>query len=144
MIGFEHPGFQVSDLERSIEFYEKIGFKVLRKTSTPHAMMYLGDSIIEITQASLDPNQPYSFHLALHTDNMKEDVEMLRENGIEISEIQTFTGEMLQKVLNGVVEYADPKPISPKLYGCMQPSEKWKRVAFKDPDGIHIEMWQRI
>ncbi|HHL41663.1 MAG TPA: VOC family protein, partial [Candidatus Bathyarchaeota archaeon] len=48
MIGLEHPGILVSDLERSIKFYEKIGFKILRKTNRPHAMMYLGDAILEI------------------------------------------------------------------------------------------------
>ncbi len=142
MIGLEHPGFLVTDLERSIKFYEKIGFKVLRKTSRPHAMMCLGDSIIELTQG-LEKSENYPFHLAFYTDNIEKEVKRLRAEGIEIGDIMTFTGETLEGLLAGVVEYADPVPVNPKLFGCMQPSGNWKRVAFKDPDGIHLEMWQR-
>ena len=143
MIGLEHPGFLVTDLERSIEFYEKIGFKVLRKTSRPHAMMCLGDSIIELTPG-LEKSEHYPFHLAFYTDNMEEEVKRLRAEGIETGEIMKFTGETLEGLIAGVVEYADPEPENPKLYGCMKPSGHWKRVAFKDPDGIHLEMWQRL
>jgi catechol 2,3-dioxygenase-like lactoylglutathione lyase family enzyme len=142
MIGLEHPGILVSDLEKSIAFYEKIGFKVLRKTSRPHVMMYLGDNILEMTPG-LKKDESYPFHLAFYTDKIEEEVARLREEGIEIGEIMSFTGETLQGLLSGVVEYADPEPSNPKLAVCMKPSEKWKRVAFKDPDGIHLELWQR-
>ena len=142
MIGLEHPGILVSDLERSIKFYEKIGFKILRKTNRPHAMMYLGDAILEI-MPGLDPEQSYPFHLAFYTDNIEKEVKRLHKLGIETSETMTFKGEALVKLLDGVVEYADPNPNNPKLSGCMQPSENWKRAAFKDPDGIHLELWQR-
>lgn len=143
MLGLEHPGFKVSDLERSIEFYEKIGFKVLRKTTTPHAMMYLGTDILEITQGLKDKDTPFRFHLALHTDDIEGEVARLRGEGIEIGEIMRFTGKVLDKTLSGVVQYADPVPDDRKLTGCMQPSENWKRVAFKDPEGVSIEIWQR-
>lgn len=142
MIGIEHPGILVSDLERSIEFYEKLGFRVLRKTSRPHVMMYLGGDIIEITPG-LKQTQAFPFHLSLHTDNMEKEVARLRTLGIEIGEIMSFIGKTLEDLLEGVVEYADPVPDDPKLLGCMKPSEKWKRVSFKDPDGISIELWQR-
>ncbi|MCW4011644.1 MAG: VOC family protein [Candidatus Bathyarchaeota archaeon] len=142
MIGLEHPGILVSDLEKSIKFYEKIGFKILRKTSRPHAMMYLGDAILEI-MPGLQPEQSYPFHLALYTDDIEGEVKRLHLLGIETSDIMTFKGETLEKLLDGVVECADPVPENPKLSGCMKPSERWKRVAFKDPDGIHIELWQR-
>ena len=138
----EHPGFRVKDLERSIGFYEKIGFKVLRKTDTPHVMMYLGSDILEITQG-LDKDSQFTFHLALYTDDIDGEVKRLRKEGIEIGEIMSFTGERLKKTLAGVVEYADPVPDDPKLTGCMKPSENWKRAAFKDPDGVSIEIWQR-
>lgn len=142
MIGLEHPGILVTDLENSIEFYKKIGFKVLRKTNRPHTMMYLEDAILEI-MPGLQPEQFYPFHLAFYTDNIENEVERLNKLGIETSEIMTFKGETLEKLLDGVVEYAEPVPENPKLTGCMKPSENWKRVAFKDPDGIHLELWQR-
>jgi lactoylglutathione lyase len=142
MIGLEHPGILITDLERSIEFYEKIGFKILRKTNRPHAMMYLGDAILEI-MPGLNPEQSYPFHLAFYTDNIEEETKRLQALGIETSGIMTFTGEVLENLLNGVFEYADPIQDNPKLSGCMKPSENWKRIAFKDPDGIHLELWQR-
>ncbi len=49
----------------------------------------------------------------------------------------------MEATVAGVVELADPIPEGPKLLGCMTPTEKWKRVSFKDPDGISIELWQR-
>lgn len=143
MIGLEHPGFLVSDLDRSIGFYEKIGFRVLRKTNRPHVMMYLGDDVIELTPG-LERAQSYPFHLAFYTDNIEGEVERLRGEGIETGEIMRFTGESLEELIHGVVEYADPVPEDPNLVGCMNPSDRWRRVAFRDPDGIHLEMWQRV
>ena len=143
MIGIEHPGIKVHDLERSIEFYKKIGFRVLRKTSNPHVMMYLGDDILEITPGLDDSTESFPFHLSLHTDDIEEEVAYLQKQGIEIGEIMTFSGKTLENLVAGVVEQADPVPENPKLLGCMTPSENWKRVAFKDPDGISIELWQR-
>jgi catechol 2,3-dioxygenase-like lactoylglutathione lyase family enzyme len=142
MLGIEHPGILVSDLEGSIEFYKKIGFKVLRKTSRSHVMMYLGNDILEITPG-LKESTPFPFHLSLHTDNIEEDVARLQKLGIEIDDVMTFSGKMLDDLFTGVVEYAELIPDNPKLLGCMTPSEKWKRVLFKDPDGISIELWQR-
>ena len=143
MIGIEHPGIKVRDLERSIKFYKKIGFKVLRKTSNPHVMMYLGNDILEITPGLDDSNTSFPFHLSLHTAEIEEEVTRLRSLGIEIGSIMTFSGKMLEDTVAGVVEQADPVPDNPKLLGCMTPTEKWKRVSFKDPDGISIELWQR-
>ncbi len=48
MLGIEHPAIYVSDLERSIEFYEKLGFKILRKAEGIRALLFLGNDIIEI------------------------------------------------------------------------------------------------
>ena len=145
MNGIEHPGILVSDLERSIGFYQKLGFKILRKTSRHHVMMYLGNDILEITPGLDDvakkTHSSFSFHLSLHTDNIEEDVTHLRELGIEIGEIMRFSGKVLEALIDAVVEYAEPVPDDSKLLGCMKPSENWKRVAFKDPDGISIELW---
>ena len=143
MIGIEHPGFLVRDLERSIEFYKKLGFKVLRKTDRPHVMMYLGDDILEITPGLDESPSKFSFHLSLHTDDMEKEAARLRSLGIRTGEIMTFSGKALHDLLIGVVEYAEESPENPKLLGCMTPSENWKRISFKDPDGISIEVWQR-
>ena len=149
MLGLEHPGIYVSDLEQSIEFYKKLGFKILRKTNRPHVMMHLGTDIIEIIP-DLDKIQkdgfspPIPFHLGFYTDDIEEVVANLRKQGIEVGEIVSYSDSALENALAGIVEYADPVPEDPKLFGCMKPSDKWRRVAFKDPDGINIEIWQRL
>jgi catechol 2,3-dioxygenase-like lactoylglutathione lyase family enzyme len=149
MLGLEHPGIYVSNLEKSIEFYQKLGFKILRKTTRPHAMMYLGTDIIEIIP-DLDKmkkdgfSPPIPFHLGFYTDDIEEVVASLREQGIEVGEIASYSDSALKAALDDIVEYADPVPDDSKLFGCMKPSDKWKRVAFKDPDGVSIEIWQRL
>jgi len=149
MLGIEHPAIYVSNLEQSIEFYMKLGFNILRKTKRPHAMMYLGNDIIEIIPG-LDKmkedgfSPPYPFHLGFYTDDIEKDVAELRRKGIEVGDITSFSGSSLDSALAGIVEYADPYPEDSKLFGCMKPSDKWRRVGFKDPDGINIEIWQRL
>ena len=75
MKGIEHTCISVNDLERSIEFYKKIGFKILRKTTRPHAMMYLGNDILEIIPRLEEDRRngfspPFPFHIAFYTDNL--------------------------------------------------------------------------
>ena len=48
------------------------------------------------------------------------------------------------KFLTETTEYAEQAPEDPKLVGCMTPSEKWKGVRLNDPDGIVLEIWQRL
>ena len=141
MRGIEHTGFIVNDLEKSINFYRKLGFNLLRKTSMPHAMMYLGETIIELSPGL--NIQPHGFHLALYTDNIEEDVAKLTEQGIESTPIETAQGPLISRIKVGIVEYADPHPVDSKLVDCMMPNMNWKRTTFKDPDGINIELWQR-
>lgn len=152
MIGIEHPCIYVSDLERSIEFYKKLGFKILRKTTRPHAMMYLGNDILEIIPA-LEENKkqgfspPFPYHLGFYTDNLEEDVRRLNEQGIETEPITTISRSQLASSSARIIEHAEPEPSDPKLLGCMIPSEDetqpWRRVRFNDPDGITLEIWQR-
>jgi catechol 2,3-dioxygenase-like lactoylglutathione lyase family enzyme len=152
MKGIEHTKISVSDLERSIEFYKKLGFKILRKTTRPNAMMHLGKDIIEIIP-SLDEDKrngftpPYTYHLGFYTDDIEEDVSMLHEQGIETTDIFTIPYSKLDSMNLRIIEQAEPEPTDPKLLGCMTPSvdedEPWKIVRFNDPDGIILEIWQR-
>jgi catechol 2,3-dioxygenase-like lactoylglutathione lyase family enzyme len=148
MIGFEHTCISVSDLERSIEFYKKLGFKILRKAEGIRAIMFLGNDIIEIIP-KLDKMKkdgftpPFPFHIGFHSDDLEKDVALLHEQGIETGPVVHWVGERLEKSLAEHTQYAEPAPEDPKLLGCMMPSEEWKGVLLKDPDGIVLEIWQR-
>ena len=149
MLGIEHTAIYVSDLEKSVDFYKKIGFKILRKAEGIRAIMFLGDSIIEIIPSLEKMKQdgfspPYPYHIGFHTDDIEKDLTMLHEQGIETGEIFQWTGARLENALAENTEYADPPPKTPKLLGCMMPSEKWKAVRLNDPDGIVLEIWQRL
>ena len=152
MRGVEHVCISVSDLERSIEFYTKLGFKILRRTTRPHAIMYLGRDILEIMPRLEEDKRngfspPFPYHLAFYTDDLEEDVSRLNDYGIETSPVFTMSRSEMESSNLRITEYADPEPSDPKLLGCMIPSEDeekpWRAVRFKDPDGITLEIWQR-
>lgn len=76
---FNHFNFNVLDLQRSMEFYEKaLGLtEVKRKEREGFTLVYLGDGVtdfnLELTYLN-DRKEPYNlgeceFHLALHTDD---------------------------------------------------------------------------
>jgi len=139
MTRIEHTGFTVTDLETSIQFYKKVGFKTLRKTNIPHAMLYLENTIIELTQGT----KPQGFHIALTTPNIETYTQELRNKGIETTPIQDKTTPLIRDMKQKITEYADPTPQTQELIDCMIPNTNWKRTTLKDPDDIHIEIWQR-
>ena len=156
MLGIEHPAIYVSDLEKSIEFYKKLGFRILRKTARPHAMMYLPgtNSIIEIIpdleQFKKDGfTPPFPYHIGFYTDDLDGWVKRLNAEGIETDPVRESSRTTLDKGRARIVEHPPEVEVAsdPTLLGCMIPSEDeerpWKSMRFKDPDGITLEFWQR-
>ena len=144
---FDHVGIMVSDVEKSIDFYSRVfGMQILRKTSRPHAVMYLGEDILEIIpdkEVSQKTPKPI-YHLAFYTDMpLEEEVKRLNAMGIETSPILTTTIEEAR-----IVQTPETPPKSEKLQGAMKPGTKdprkpWKRINFCDPDGILLELLER-
>ena len=144
---FEHVAIMVSDLEKSIDFYRKVfGMEILRKTSKPHAFLYLGDDALEIIpdkEVSQKTPRPL-YHLAFYTDMpLEEEVKRLNAMGVETLPIITTTSKEAQ-----IVQIPETPPKSAKLQGAMKPGTKdtekpWKSVRFLDPDGILLEIWER-
>lgn len=144
---FEHVAIMVSDLERSINFYSEVfGMKILRKTSMPHAFLYLGNDALEIIpdrETSQKTPRPL-YHLAFYTDKpIDEEAKRLNAMGIETTSIRTTTFEQAR-----IVQMPEPPPKSVKLQGAMKPGtsdpkKPWKMIRFNDPDGVLLEIWER-
>ena len=156
MLGIEHPAIYVSDLEKSIEFYKKLGFKILRKTASPHAMMYQPSTndIIEIIPR-LEENRkdgftpPFPYHIGFYTDDLDGWIKRLNAEGIQTTPVNISTRTTLANGRSRIVEHPPEIEVANdlKLLGCMIPSEDetrpWKSMRIQDPDGITLEFWQR-
>ena len=93
---FDHAAFQVSDINKSIDFYvNKLGFKLLssevnKEEQEAFAFVVNGDARIELLEDLTGPYQlpavkrPYCPHFCLETDDMKQTVKMLKESKINI------------------------------------------------------------
>lgn len=88
---FYHFNFNVLDLKKSAEFYEKaLGFKEVRRLERPgFTLSYLGDEKtgfqLELTHLH-DRKEPYAlgeneFHLAVRVDDFEEAKALHREMG---------------------------------------------------------------
>jgi lactoylglutathione lyase len=144
VIGCEHMGIQVRDVERSARFYEEhLGFeRVLRVSrSEPYVQRVVGyhpDVTLEIAELSIpgtevrleiveyqgvertpvDPAtaNPGTAHLSLFVDDIDAMYECMTAQGVEfVSEVQTSTAG---------------------------PLEGGRVVYLKDPDGIRVELVQ--
>ncbi len=88
-----HPALRAYDLDASLSFYSKLGIDEsfrLNHEDGSLMLVYLhigGDRFLEIfpNGPAPDPSHVHSFHhLCLLTDDLKGDVERLREQGVTI------------------------------------------------------------
>ena len=94
MIRFDHFNFNVLDLEKSLEFYDKaLGFKPLREKEPSDGsfkLVYLGDGETDFTLELTwlrDRTEPYDlgeleYHLTLRTDKYEEFFKKHTEMGV--------------------------------------------------------------
>ena len=93
---FEHFNFNVLDLEKSLDFYDKaLGLKPVREkvaSDGSFKLVYLGygetDFQLELTWLR-DRTEPYNlgeceFHLALNTDNYEETFKKHQDMGVVV------------------------------------------------------------
>lgn len=114
-----HTTLRVHDLEQSLTFYELLGLKEsfrLKHDDGSVMLVYVhigGDRFLELFPGGTLKNPEGSFrHLCLASNNLKEDVEMLRAKGVKIE-------------------------IEPKM-GLDLNMQAW----ISDPDGNAIELMQ--
>jgi len=115
----DHVAIHVSDLGRSIDFYEKhFGFKkYFQHTATGGleiAYLKLGDTVLELTHKAGEPIT--GFHFCLEAERFEEAVADLQKSGVEMIRAphDTPARELREK--------------------------GWRRVVFRGPDGEQIEL----
>ena len=115
----DHVALHVSDLERSVHFYEAhFGFKHYFQHTAGGgieiAYLRLGDTVMELTHRS--DGAMSGFHFCLETDSFDDTVADLQKRGVEMVR-------------------------APHETAAREPREKgWRRVVFRGPDGEQIEL----
>ncbi|MBI2990704.1 MAG: VOC family protein [Deltaproteobacteria bacterium] len=117
----DHVALHVSDLTRSVDFYEKhFGFKKYFQHATSGgagqqiAYLKLADTVLELTHRS--DGSMTGFHFCLEAENFDKAVADLQKNGVEMVR-------------------------APHDTAAREPREKgWRRVVFRGPDGEQIEL----
>ena len=115
----DHVAIHVSDLNRSVAFYERhFGFKhYFQQTASAGlqiAYLRLGDTVLELTHHSDGAMQ--GFHFCLETDSFDETVAQLQKDGVKLTR-------------------------APHDTAAREPREQgWRRVVFGGPDGEQIEL----
>ncbi len=115
----DHVALHVSDLEKSVAFYEKhFGFKKYFQHAATGGMqiayLKLGDTVLELTHRS--DGSMAGFHFCLETEGFDQAVGELQKNGVEMVR-------------------------APHDTPARDAREKgWRRVVFRGPDGEQIEL----
>ncbi len=117
----DHVALHVSDLERSVSFYEKqFGFKKYFQHAAGGgggqqiAYLKLGDTVLELTHRS--DGSMTGFHFCLEAENLDQAVADLQKKGVEMVR-------------------------APHDTAAREAREKgWRRVVFRGPDGEQIEL----
>jgi lactoylglutathione lyase len=93
---FDHGAFQVSDIDKAIEFYtKKLGFKlkfqsINKEEKEAYAFVELGEARIELIQDLITPFnkskivKPFCPHFCIEIDDMKKGIELLHKHNINI------------------------------------------------------------
>jgi lactoylglutathione lyase len=126
MIHFLHTRIRVSDLEKTIAFYEKLGFRVTRRTDKSPAGNQLAFLEIEGNKHFLELCYSPDFEVKFPED--------LMHTAIGVPNILTFCDE-LEK--GGIA-------IWPGDWREAFPTGKKPKMAFvTDPDGYEVEILER-
>jgi catechol 2,3-dioxygenase-like lactoylglutathione lyase family enzyme len=147
---FEHVGIAVSRLDRSIGFYESLGFRLLRRTPT-NAFLYLEDNLIELIQGDLHaapgPTAADEWqrqrvagfglnHLGFRVDRIVPTVRELEQRGDVNVVVPPY--EFVPEL--GFVERTHHERLE---LAASPRGATWKLAVVSDPDGTLLEIIER-
>jgi catechol 2,3-dioxygenase len=134
-----HVSLNVSDMDRSLEFYEKVlGFKIVERASTERAVLSADEhrhhlvellQIKDATLAGYNPRRPDTirraglYHFAILLPERRYLADMLHNLSQRISEIR-FDG-LADHLVSESIYIRDPDNIGVEIYSD-KPSVKWK------------------
>jgi len=117
--GLAHIGIFVKDIDKSIDYYKRLGFTLDAEENPSIRLAFLsaGNCLIELVEKKDDPARPAGVvdHVAVIVDDIDAAIANAKANGIEIdaSQINSMT------ILGGV-----------------------KNVFFEGPDGERLEFFE--
>jgi catechol 2,3-dioxygenase-like lactoylglutathione lyase family enzyme len=147
----EHVAIAVSRLDRSIGFYEALGFRLLRRTQT-NAFLYLEDNLVELIQGDLHaapgPTAADEWrrqrvagfglnHLGFRVDRIDPALRELEQRGDVNVVVPPY--EFVHEL--GFVERAQHERLA--LAASPRAGSKWKLAVVADPDGTLLEIIER-
>ena len=110
----DHVAITVKDLARSIAFYQKLGFAVIRQSENPtQRMVFVGNGLAELELFGLKDEAAKEVpplqndevglkHIAFHVDDLEGVVDALKQKGI------TFTTEIRRSGPRASIFFTDP------------------------------------
>ena len=110
----DHVAITVKNLNRSIEFYTKLGFSVVRRAETTTLnIAFVGSGLARLElfelrkEAAKEVSQPKDNeigvkHIAFHVDDIEGVVEELKKKGVE------FTTEIAKTGRRATIFFKDP------------------------------------
>ena len=128
--GFGHVAFNITDVDRSREFYEKvIGLKKIPRPDIkiPGEWYGVGDNQLHLIGGKRRPEgiDPTGPHMAIQVEDLEETKKSLTEMGVPFLDAAT----MMRGILN-------LPPEQMRLVG--------RQIWVQDPDGNVIELQQRL
>ena len=89
LLGMDHVGIPTADLEKSIAFYESIGFEVALRTAVPDggkvAFLRLGNVLVETYESNEATGKPGAIdHLALKARDIEAAFKAVKALGYEM------------------------------------------------------------
>ena len=99
MIDLDHIAITVEDLDESIAFYKKIGYKLLERFSDEGynwATLNLNNHSLELFQITNDKEKPIN-HIAYSYDSDEEVLDLIKQLGYMKERLDIFYGDLNRK-----------------------------------------------